>query len=241
MLDGLPSTRRSIAAVVSGALMLIALAGCQLKHPVDNLVHGKQLFVAKCGACHVLSHAGTTGTIGPSLDVAFTQSRADGFKDTDIRGIVDFQIKYPNPMGAMPAMLYKGQAASDIAGYVAAVAARPGQDTGALANAIPNVNQKPAVEQNGIIEIDADPNGRLKFLAPSATAMPGQVTLRSVNKSATPHDIAIEGNGVNQIGPVVQNGGVSTVKVALKPGTYTFYCSVPGHRSAGMVGPLTVK
>jgi uncharacterized cupredoxin-like copper-binding protein len=39
----------------------------------------------------------------------------------------------------------------------------------------------------------------------------------------------------------VQNGGVSTVNVKLAPGTYTFYCSVPGHRQAGMQGTLTVK
>jgi uncharacterized cupredoxin-like copper-binding protein len=62
-----------------------------------------------------------------------------------------------------------------------------------------------------------------------------------LNKSSVPHDIAIQGNGVNQIGKVVSNGGTSTVSSALKPGKYTFYCSVPGHRQAGMVGTLTVK
>jgi plastocyanin len=62
-----------------------------------------------------------------------------------------------------------------------------------------------------------------------------------VNKSSVPHDIAITGGGLNQIGAVVQNGGVSTVSTTLKPGTYTFYCSVPGHRQAGMQGTLTVK
>jgi uncharacterized cupredoxin-like copper-binding protein len=39
----------------------------------------------------------------------------------------------------------------------------------------------------------------------------------------------------------VQGGADSTIKVDLKPGNYTFYCSVPGHREGGMVGKLTVK
>lgn len=204
-------------------------------------MRGKQLFVAKCGACHTLSHAQTTGTIGPNLDAAFSQSLHDGLKRKDVRGVVQFQIEYPNPYGGMPAKLFKGQAAGDVAGYVAAVAGAPGQDSGALASAVASVAQKAVKEVAGVVEIDADPTGQLKFLASSATAKPGKVTLRSLNKSSTPHDIAITGGGANATGPVVQNGGVSTVSVSLKPGTYTFYCSVPGHREAGMQGTLTVK
>jgi uncharacterized cupredoxin-like copper-binding protein len=60
------------------------------------------------------------------------------------------------------------------------------------------------------------------------------------NKSSVPHDIAIKG-AVNQVGPVVSGGGVSTVTTTLAPGTYEFYCSVPGHEQAGMKGTLTVK
>jgi uncharacterized cupredoxin-like copper-binding protein len=56
-----------------------------------------------------------------------------------------------------------------------------------------------------------------------------------------PHGIAIEGKGVDKDGNVVQPGGTSTVTVALKPGTYTYYCPVPGHRKAGMEGTLTVQ
>ena len=36
-------------------------------------------------------------------------------------------------------------------------------------------------------------------------------------------------------------GGAKTLKLTLKAGTYTFYCSVPGHRAAGMHGTLTVQ
>jgi mono/diheme cytochrome c family protein len=104
------------------------------------VVHGKQLFVSKCGACHTLSHANTTGTVGPNLDVAFRQDRADGEKGASIEGLIAYWIQFPNAnpnSGAvMPAGLLKGQQAQDVAAYVATVAAEPGHDTGALATAV---------------------------------------------------------------------------------------------------------
>jgi mono/diheme cytochrome c family protein len=120
---------------VTSVLLLIGLAGCAIKHPNGNVVQGKTLFASKCGACHTLSHAGTTGTIGPNLDYTFAQDRRDHFSDSAIAGLVDFQIEYPNTQGAMPAMLFSGQKAQDVAAYVARVAAVPGQDSGALASA----------------------------------------------------------------------------------------------------------
>jgi cytochrome c2 len=121
---------------VAGLLLLGVLGGCSLKHPTGNVIKGKQLFVAKCGFCHTLSHAGTTGTIGPNLDDAFRQDRADGVKSTSIQGLVDYWIQYPNSQGRMPARLYQGQGAQDVAAYVGLVASIPGQDTGTLANAL---------------------------------------------------------------------------------------------------------
>jgi plastocyanin len=227
--------------LLSGAIILIALGGCAVKHPTSNEVQGKQLFVSKCGSCHTLSHAGSQGVVGPNLDNAFRQDRADGVKSTSIEGLVDYWIRYPNTQGVMPAMLVTGQKAQDVAAYVARVAAIPGQDTGALAAAVAAVKQKSVTEQNGTLQIDADPNGQLKFLASSATATAGKVTLRMKNASTVPHDIAIRGNGISQVGPVVSGGGTSTVTGSLKPGTYTFYCSVDGHEAAGMKGTLKVK
>lgn len=115
--------------------MLVLLGGCAIKHPTANLVNGKIMFQKSCGSCHTLSHAGTSGTSGPNLDDAFKQDRADGYKSTSIQGLVNYWIQYPNTQGVMPAMLLKGQHAQDVAAYVAAVAAKPGKDTGALAAA----------------------------------------------------------------------------------------------------------
>jgi cytochrome c2 len=133
----------SIVAVLAGSLLA---SGCALKHPTANLAQGKQLFVAKCGVCHTLAHAGTAGTYGPNLDDAFRQDRVDGVKSTSIQGLVDYWIRYPNSQGVMPANCSKqstlriyfclsGQQAQDVAAYVGLVASIPGQDTGLLAQA----------------------------------------------------------------------------------------------------------
>lgn len=237
------------AALLAVALAATALAGCTLKTHNDP-VNGKRLFVARCGSCHELAHANTKGIPGPpNLDEAFGPARRAGIHTSTIEGIVYSQILNPNQRVAndstgtyrMPEHLATGQDARDIAAYVSMVAGVPGQDTGALATAVLSAVRKPAVEQNGKLEIDADPTGQLQFLAPSATAKPGHVTITMKNTSMTMHDIAIQGPGANAVGPIVDNGATSSIAVNLKPGKYTFYCSVPGHRQAGMQGTLTVK
>ena len=135
MVNRVARTFRSFVSFVPAALLVVGLAGCAVKHQTGNVVQGKQLFSSKCGACHTLAHAGTTGTIGPNLDYAFAQDRRDKLSNSEIQGLVDFQILFPNSRGAMPAMLFTGQKAQDVSAYVARVAAEPGQDTGALANA----------------------------------------------------------------------------------------------------------
>jgi len=229
--------------VVAGlAAALISLGGCELNHSDDNLVAGKQLFVAKCGSCHVLGRAGTKGNVGPNLDAAFARDLREGFTRETVRGVVHAQIQAPGRGTAMPANLVRGQQASDIAAYVAAVVGRPGQDTGLLASAVaPAGAGKPAVASGGTLEIDADPNGQLAYVTNKANAPPGSITIKMKNGSSTPHNIALEGNGANGAGAIVQGGGVSSVQTTLRPGTYTYFCQVQGHREAGMLGTLTVK
>src|SRR5205085_1119686 len=82
----LPSVPR-VLALFTGAGLLVAVGGCDVKHPTSDLVKGKQLFVQKCGSCHTLSHAASTGTVGPNLDDAFRQDKADGVKATSIQGL----------------------------------------------------------------------------------------------------------------------------------------------------------
>jgi plastocyanin len=92
------------------------------------------------------------------------------------------------------------------------------------------------------LALKAGPGAKLRFDKSSLQAAAGKVTITMANPSQLPHSVAIEGNGVDAEGKVVVGpGGTSTASATLKPGTYTYYCTVPGHRQAGMQGTLTVK
>jgi plastocyanin len=245
----------------SGARRLLALGavvaaaggvgGCNLADSGTNLVNGKEQFVARCGSCHVLARAGTTGVTGPNLDEAFQRARQDGFGESTFEGLVKAQIASPNrrdsrdpatgdPLPKMPADLVKGEDAEDVAAYVAHAAAKRGEDGGQLAQVGAAQAEGTAEAENGVLEIPADPGGSLTYEFADAEAPAGQLTIRSPNESSVPHDISLEGGGVDERGEVVQDGGVSEVQVDLQDGEYTFYCSVQGHREAGMEGTLTV-
>jgi plastocyanin len=235
-----PGLRAAFAGLAAAGAVL-ALSACSTHEGGSNanLIAGKQLFVAKCGSCHVLARAQTKGTTGPNLDEAFQQSLKDGMKRSDFTGAIHGQILHPNRMGVMPARLVTGDKAYDVAAYVAQSVAAKGKDTGLLATAVKQAGGgKPAVEKSGTVEIDADPTGQLAFVTDSAQGTPGQITVKMANKSGTPHDIVIDGKGK---GEVVQNGAVSQFGADFAAGSYTFYCSVPGHREAGMQGKLVVK
>ena len=232
------------------AALAMAVAGCSVKGADNaNLVMGKQAFVAKCGSCHTLARAGTKGIVGPNLDEAFRSSLAEGLERDSVRGVVEGQIKIPNPEGAMPKDLATGATLRDISAYVAQSVDRPGPDTGLLASAVeaPGAG-KPAVEQGGKLQIAASPSGQLAYVTSKAIAKAGSVTIEIPNASGVSHNIAVESgaHGATAGGAVLGASAFSTkgtvsVSVTFKPGTYTFFCQAPGHRSAGMYGTIIVK
>jgi plastocyanin len=82
----------------------------------------------------------------------------------------------------------------------------------------------------------------LAFVQKSLTAKPGRNKIEFTNESPLPHDVKIEENGKEIGGTEVVNNGNAEATVQLDAGEpYTFFCSVPGHRQAGMEGKLTVK
>jgi plastocyanin len=89
----------------------------------------------------------------------------------------------------------------------------------------------------------ADPSGQLKFTKSSLTAKAGKVKIDFTNMSSLPHNMTIQQgtNGATVGATPTFAGSSKTLTVTLKPGKYTFFCSVPGHRQAGMQGTLTVS
>jgi plastocyanin len=91
------------------------------------------------------------------------------------------------------------------------------------------------------LSLAADPGGLLKYDTTGLRAKAGAVTITMTNMSPVEHNVTVaSGSSVLGATPTF-SGGSKTLTLNLKPGTYTFYCSVPGHRQAGMEGTLTVS
>jgi plastocyanin len=91
------------------------------------------------------------------------------------------------------------------------------------------------------LQLAADPGGALKFDQASLSASAGKVTIDFTNDSSLPHNVTVEGNGITNEATDTIKQSSATLSLDLKPGTYTFFCSVDGHRAAGMEGTLVVK
>ena len=126
--------RRAALGLCAAVLAILALSGCGTvglsEEGEGDAVRGKELFVEGCGQCHVLADAGTQGVIGPNLDDAFSQARADGLGESTIQSVVRIQIAYPieeptTGLPGMPADIFTGDDAESVAAYVASVAGLP--------------------------------------------------------------------------------------------------------------------
>jgi mono/diheme cytochrome c family protein len=125
---------RGLAGACAVVTAVLAATGCGAEGLPEagagDASAGRELFIEHCGSCHTLADAGTRGTIGPNLDDAFRQSRADGLGQSTIQSVVLNQIAYPvvePTTGApgMPADIVTGEDADSVAAYVASVAALP--------------------------------------------------------------------------------------------------------------------
>jgi uncharacterized cupredoxin-like copper-binding protein len=91
------------------------------------------------------------------------------------------------------------------------------------------------------VALASDPGGQLAFDTKTLTAKAGTVSIVMANMSPIEHNVTVA-EGSKVLGATSTFvGGSKTLTLTLKPGKYVFYCSVPGHRQAGMEGTLTVS
>ncbi len=103
-------------------------------------------------------------------------------------------------------------------------------------------NSSSSSASGATIDVAADPSGSLAFTETELSAPAGSDTISFTNDSSTPHNVVIEGADGSDVTETDTIQADSTTATAdLQPGTYTFYCDVPGHREAGMEGTLTVE
>ena len=123
----------------------------------------------------------------------------------------------------------------------APAASTPAKKSPKATTGTPAPPSSPAASAATTLKLAANPAGQLAYDTKQLSAKAGSVTIDFANASPVEHDVAIaQGSSVVGQTPVF-TGGSKTLKITLKPGTYTFYCTVPGHRQAGMEGTLTVS
>jgi plastocyanin len=228
--------------------------------------NGRELFGQHCGVCHTLSAASAIGKVGPNLDLlrppaSLVLHTIDNGCLPNASGATASEVCLGQ--GVMPADVVTGQDAQDVAGFVAAVTGHPPSRAPAAANTTATATTAaPAPTTSSItsttpppaggappsgatqkLALAADPSGQLKFDKTTLTAKAGKVQITFTNDSPVPHNVTVQ-SGTS--GPAIAatptfSKGSKTITMTLKPGKYTYYCSVPGHREAGMLGTLTVS
>jgi plastocyanin len=98
------------------------------------------------------------------------------------------------------------------------------------------------VPRDQALAIAADPSARLRYIPGVLRAKAGTVSMVFTNQSLLLHNLTVASKRGRVLGATPTfTGGSKTLTIKLKPGRYNFYCTVPGHRAAGMHGILIVS
>jgi plastocyanin len=117
-------------------------------------------------------------------------------------------------------------------------------DDGGETAAAPATTTAPAGGGGGgsTVEISTPPGSDLAYDQSDVSAKAGAVTIDFDNRQSTQHDVKVEDSSGQELGGTdLISSSTANATVDLQAGSYTFFCSVPGHREAGMEGTLTAN
>ena len=98
---------------------------------------------------------------------------------------------------------------------------------------------QPSAEATHELDVGAT---EFKFVLRGEPEGPGEYAFKLTNEGQVGHDLVVEGPGVQgRKTPVIEAGNSAELDVDLRAGEYTLYCSVPGHRDAGMETTIDIK
>jgi plastocyanin len=124
----------------------------------------------------------------------------------------------------------------------ASTASAPAETTSSTTASTPASGESGSSGATSNVSLEANPEGQLEYNTKTLSAKAGKVTVSFKNMSSLMHNVTVESSSGSQVGATPTfSGSTKSVTLNLKPGTYKFFCSVPGHRQAGMEGTLTVK
>jgi cytochrome c oxidase subunit II len=222
--------------------------------PEDPLLRrGEEVFFSSaCVYCHTIRGTNASGDLGPDLThLATRQTLAAGILENNRGNLAAWII---DPQAIKPGNLMPGidLASDDLHALLAylenlgigelvapptppeeATPAAVGEATPpALEDATPEAVEEETEFTVDMVDIDYNPN---EFTIPANT----DVTVYLPNLGDAPHDFNIDELGISS--PVIDGGEETSVVINAEPGEYVYYCSVPGHREAGMEGILIVE
>ena len=139
------------------------------------------------------------------------------------------------------AVRYSRNEQSDRRAKLAAEEKQQGSQGGAAAPSQPAKSKQPVVKgPGGTVKLSADPT-QIAYTTKSLSSKPGKVTIDFNNPAPIQHDVAVARGSQELVKSPLISQSSTSVSADLAPGKYVFYCTVPGHRQAGMQGTLTVK
>ena len=150
-------------------------------------------------------------------------------------------------MRTIPALALAGGALA-VAGCGSSSSTSSSQSSPSKAGATPTTASSPAAAAPSAsgavqtVDLASNPEGQLKYDKTSVTVKAGKVDIDFTNMAPLEHNLNVESSAhaIEGSTPTFK-GGTKTLSLTLKAGTYKFFCSVPGHRAAGMEGTLVVQ